>query len=71
MSARGSLCGLSTATTDAVKALDAFAKDKIIIETVGAGQDEIDIVIIADTVAVLVPRQICQVLTTRSRNSKK
>ena len=55
MSARGSLGGLSTATTDAVKALDAFGKDKIIIETVGAGQNEIDIVQMADTVAVLVP----------------
>ncbi|WP_266076089.1 methylmalonyl Co-A mutase-associated GTPase MeaB [Haladaptatus caseinilyticus] len=55
MSARGSLGGLSTATTDAVKALDAFGKDKIIVETVGAGQNEIDIVKTADTVAVLVP----------------
>ncbi|MDR9431068.1 MAG: methylmalonyl Co-A mutase-associated GTPase MeaB [Natronomonas sp.] len=55
MSARGSLGGLSTATTDAVKALDAFGKDKIIVETVGAGQNEIEIVKTADTVAVLVP----------------
>jgi len=55
MSARGSLGGLSTATADAVKALDAFGKDKVIIETVGAGQNEIDIVRAADTVAVLVP----------------
>lgn len=55
MSARGSLGGLSTATTDAVKALDAFGKDKIIIETVGAGQNEVDVVKTADTVAVLVP----------------
>jgi LAO/AO transport system kinase len=55
MSARGSLGGLSAATTDAVTALDAFGKDRIIIETVGAGQNEIDIVRTADTVAVLVP----------------
>ncbi|PSQ02958.1 methylmalonyl Co-A mutase-associated GTPase MeaB [Halobacteriales archaeon QS_4_69_31] len=55
MSARGTLGGLSTATTDAVTALDAFGKDKIIVETVGAGQNEIDIVRTADTVAVLVP----------------
>ncbi|WP_411715724.1 methylmalonyl Co-A mutase-associated GTPase MeaB [Natronomonas sp.] len=55
MSARGSLGGLSTSTTDAVKALDAFGKDKIIVETVGAGQNEIEIVKTADTVAVLVP----------------
>jgi LAO/AO transport system kinase len=55
MSARGQLGGVSTATTDAVKALDAFGKDKVIVETVGAGQNEIDIVRTADTVAVLVP----------------
>jgi len=55
MSARGTLGGLSTATADAVTALDAFGKDTIIIETVGAGQNEIDIVRTAETVAVLVP----------------
>jgi LAO/AO transport system kinase len=55
MSARGNLGGLSTATADAVKALDAFGKDKILIETVGAGQNEIDIVKAAETIAVLVP----------------
>lgn len=55
MSARGNLGGLSTATADAVRALDAFGKDKVIVETVGAGQNEIDVVKTADTVAVLVP----------------
>nr|WP_202614444.1 methylmalonyl Co-A mutase-associated GTPase MeaB [Halostella litorea] len=55
MSARGNLGGISAATADAVKALDAFGKDRIIVETVGAGQNEIDIVRTADTVAVLVP----------------
>ncbi|WP_247731546.1 methylmalonyl Co-A mutase-associated GTPase MeaB [Halovivax limisalsi] len=55
MSARGTLGGLSTATADAVKAMDAFGMDTIIIETVGAGQNEIDVVRTADTVAVLVP----------------
>jgi len=54
MSARGSLGGVSIATADAVKALDAFGKDRIIVETVGAGQNEIDIVKTADTVCVLV-----------------
>ncbi|MFC6726786.1 ArgK/MeaB family GTPase, partial [Halobium palmae] len=54
MSARGTLGVLSTATTDAVRALDAFGKDVIVVETVGAGQNEIDIVRTADTVAVLV-----------------
>jgi LAO/AO transport system kinase len=55
MSARGTLGGLSTATADAIKALDAFDKDRILVETVGAGQNEIDIVRTADTVMVLVP----------------
>ena len=54
MSARGQLGGLSMATADAVRALDAFGKDVVIIETVGAGQNEVDVVRTADTVAVLV-----------------
>ena len=54
MSTRGTLGGLSTATGDAIKAFDAFGKDRIIVETVGAGQNEVDIVRMADTVAVLV-----------------
>ncbi|MFW6448308.1 MAG: methylmalonyl Co-A mutase-associated GTPase MeaB [Halobacteriota archaeon] len=57
MSARGRLGGLSSATADAVKALDAAGMDRIIIETVGAGQNEVDIVRTADTVLVLVPPQ--------------
>jgi LAO/AO transport system kinase len=54
MSARGHLGGLSTATGDAVKALDAFGTDRILIETVGAGQNEVEVVRTADTVVVLV-----------------
>ncbi|QGX94594.1 methylmalonyl Co-A mutase-associated GTPase MeaB [Haloplanus rallus] len=54
MSARGQLGGLSTATADAVKALDAFGKDRIVVETVGAGQNEVDVVRTADSVVVLV-----------------
>ncbi|ESS07961.1 MAG: LAO/AO transport system ATPase [uncultured archaeon A07HN63] len=54
MSARGRLGGLSMATSDAVTALDAFGMDRIIIETVGAGQNEVDIVETADTVVVVV-----------------
>ena len=54
MSARGRLGGLSTATTDAVHALDAFGKDVVLVETVGAGQNEVDVVRTADTVAVVV-----------------
>ncbi|GAB3018459.1 methylmalonyl Co-A mutase-associated GTPase MeaB [Natronobiforma cellulositropha] len=55
MSARGRLGGLSSATADAVVAMDAFGKDRILVETVGAGQNEIDVVRTADTVVVLVP----------------
>ena len=56
MGTRGSLGGLSHKTADAVKAMDAFGKDIIIVETVGVGQSEADIVKAADTtVVVLIP----------------
>lgn len=53
MATRGSLGGLARATRDVVKVLDAFGKDVIIVETVGVGQDEVDIVSVADTVCLL------------------
>lgn len=56
MATRGYLGGMARATGDVVKVLDAFHKDIIIIETVGVGQDEVDIIRIADTTClVLVP----------------
>lgn len=56
MGTRGSLGGLSKKTADAVKLMDAFGMDLIIIETVGVGQSEVDIVKSADTtLVVLVP----------------
>ncbi len=56
MGTRGSLGGLSRGTRGAVLLLDACGKDVIIIETVGVGQSEVDIIKIADTVCVvLVP----------------
>jgi LAO/AO transport system kinase len=56
MAARGHLGGLARATIDAVAILDAGGYNKIIIETVGVGQDEVDVVRTADvTVVVLVP----------------
>jgi len=56
MATRGFLGGMSKATGDVVKALDAFGKEVIIIETVGVGQDEVDIIGVADTTClVLVP----------------
>jgi LAO/AO transport system kinase len=54
MSARGQLGGLAAATSDAITALDAFGKDRVVVETVGAGQNEVDVVRTADTVVVLV-----------------
>jgi LAO/AO transport system kinase len=56
MATRGNLGGLARATTDAATVLDASGKDIVLIETVGVGQDEIDIVRLADvTVVILVP----------------
>lgn len=56
MGTRGSLGGLSRKTADIVKLMDAAGKDLIIVETVGVGQAEVDIVKAADTtVVVLVP----------------
>jgi LAO/AO transport system kinase len=56
MATRGNLGGLSRATVDAVAILDAAGFDVVIVETVGVGQDEVEIVKTADvSVVVLVP----------------
>jgi LAO/AO transport system kinase len=56
MATRGSLGGLARATADASLVLDAAGRDIVMIETVGVGQDEVDIVRVADvTVVILVP----------------
>ena len=56
MATRGSLGGLARATSYVIRLLDAFGKQWILIETVGVGQTELDIVKQADTtVVVLVP----------------
>ncbi|MBV9959908.1 MAG: methylmalonyl Co-A mutase-associated GTPase MeaB [Acidobacteria bacterium] len=56
MATRGNLGGLARATVDAVAILDAAGYDKVIVETVGVGQDEVEIVKTADvSVVVLVP----------------
>lgn len=54
MASRGHLGGLSTATSDVVHALDAAGYDPIIIETVGTGQAEVDVMRTAHTVLVTV-----------------
>ena len=56
MATRGHLGGLSRTTSDVALVLDAAGKDVIIIETVGVGQDEVDIVRTADiSIVVVVP----------------
>src|SRR5262245_58364556 len=56
MATRGSLGGLARSTADVASVLDASGRDVILIETVGVGQDEVDIVRLADlTVVILVP----------------
>ena len=56
MATRGHLGGLAPSTTDAALVLDAAGKSLVIIETVGVGQDEVDIVRTADiSVVILVP----------------
>ena len=56
MATRGQLGGLSRATADAAVILDAAGKDIVMIETVGVGQDEVEIVRTADvSIVVLVP----------------
>jgi LAO/AO transport system kinase len=56
MATRGNLGGLARSTVDAVSILDAAGYGKIIIETVGVGQDEVEVVKAADvSVVVLVP----------------
>ena len=56
MATRGSLGGLASTTADVATVLDASGRDIVMIETVGVGQDEVDIVRLADvTIVVLVP----------------
>jgi len=53
MATRGSLGALAKATKDAVKVLDASGKDVVVVETVGAGQSEVEIIKLAHTVVVV------------------
>jgi LAO/AO transport system kinase len=56
LATRGSLGGLSAATRETADVLDAFGVDRIVIETVGVGQSELDVARTADTcLVVLVP----------------
>ena len=56
MATRGNLGGLAPSTSGVVTALDAFGNDIVIVETVGAGQDEVEVAAMADTtVVVLTP----------------
>jgi LAO/AO transport system kinase len=53
MGTRGNLGGLAKATGDVVKLLDAFGKDVILIETVGTGQAEVDVIKVAHTTIII------------------
>jgi LAO/AO transport system kinase len=53
MASRGQLGGLARATGDAIKVLDAFGSDLVLVETVGAGQSEVEIARAAHTVIVV------------------
>ncbi|MBD7966293.1 MAG: methylmalonyl Co-A mutase-associated GTPase MeaB [Bacillota bacterium] len=53
MGTRGSLGGLSRSTKETVRLMDAYGFDVILIETVGVGQSELDIMKLADSVAVV------------------
>ena len=56
LSARGNVGGLARATRDVTRLLTAFGKETIFVETVGVGQNEFDVMRLADTVlVVLVP----------------
>jgi LAO/AO transport system kinase len=56
MATRGSIGGLAVATSEVTDVMDAFGFDRIVVETVGVGQSELDIAAAADaTVVVLVP----------------
>jgi len=53
MASRGALGGLSRATGDVIKILDAFGKQFVLVETVGVGQDEVEIVKTSDTIVLV------------------
>ncbi|WP_249869349.1 methylmalonyl Co-A mutase-associated GTPase MeaB [Oceanobacillus saliphilus] len=53
MATRGSLGGLSRATKDSIRICDAYGFDVVIVETVGVGQSELDIMKVVDTTAVV------------------
>lgn len=53
MATRGAMGGLAAGTIDAMTVLDAYGMDIVILETVGAGQDEVDVVRAAQTVLVV------------------
>lgn len=56
LATRGALGGLAAAASDVVAVFDAAGKQRILVETVGVGQDEVDIIQLADvTAVVLVP----------------
>lgn len=67
MATRGSLGGLATSTREVCDVLDAAGFDRVVIETVGVGQSELDVARMADsTVLVLVPESGDDIQTLKS-----
>lgn len=67
MATRGSLGGLASATREVADVLDAFGIERVLIETVGVGQSELDVARMADTtVLVLVPESGDGIQTLKS-----
>jgi LAO/AO transport system kinase len=67
MATRGSLGGLARASADVAVVIEASGKQRLLLETVGVGQDEIDIVRLADvTIVVLVPGMGDEVQTLKA-----
>jgi len=71
LATRGCLGGLSRSTQDIVNVMDAMGKDVILVETVGVGQDEVEIVNTAHTsIVVLVPGMGDDIQAIKAESSK-
>ena len=64
MASRGVHGGVSLVTREAVRLLDAFGKDLVIVETVGVGQTELDVMDVADTVVVVLVPEVGDTVQT-------
>ncbi len=70
LSTRGSHGGVARATRDMIRLLDAFGVDAVLVETVGVGQTELDVMRLADTVVVVRDRRRLRRQQGRSRGRR-